>query len=175
MPRRPVPSFSAEQPPGPPLDAGDEDRDLLDAVLSASRALVAVAARSIAACGTEITLPQYRLLVVLCARGPQRLVELAESLGALPSTATRMCDRLAAKRLVRRARSPQDRRIVIVSVTGDGRDLVRQVSDGRRRELQEILGQIRPEDRPPVVAALRVFSAAAGEVPEADWALGWGQ
>jgi len=43
----------------------------VDTVLAASRALVAVAARSLAAAGDEVTLPQYRALVVLAARGPR--------------------------------------------------------------------------------------------------------
>ena len=38
----------------------------------ASRALVGVAARSLAGVGEEVTLPQYRMLVLLCSRGPQR-------------------------------------------------------------------------------------------------------
>ena len=66
----------------------------MDAVLRASRALVAVAARSIAQAGDSVTLPQYRALVALAARGPQRVTDLAEELGVHPSSATRMCDRL---------------------------------------------------------------------------------
>ena len=152
-----------------------EQRELVDAVLSASRALVAVAARSLAACEAEITLPQYRALVVLSARGPRRVADLADALGVMPSTATRMCDRLVAKQLLRRTRSPQDRRSVRVAVTPEGRRMVDQVSEARRRELQRVLSQLPPEGRPALVDALRAFSRAAGEVPEEDWALGWGQ
>ncbi len=164
-------------PPPEPVedDLLEQERELIDAVLSASRALVAVAARSLASCETEITLPQYRALVVLSARGPQRVADLAEALDVLPSTATRMCDRLVAKQLLRRTRSPQDRRSVKVAVTADGRQLVDRISETRRRELQRILSQLPPAGRPAVVEALRAFSRAAGEVPEQDWALGWGQ
>jgi DNA-binding MarR family transcriptional regulator len=161
--------------PGPEPEQASEERELIDAFLSASRALVAVAARSLAACQTEITLPQYRALVVLSGRGPQRVADLAEALDVLPSTATRMCDRLAAKRLLRRHRSPQDRRSVKVAVTGDGRSLVDRVSQARREELQRVLAQLPPTGRSALVEALRAFSSAAGEVPEQDWALGWGQ
>ena len=46
------------------------DRDeLVDAVLGASRALVAVAARSLATLADDVTLAQYRVLVELAARG----------------------------------------------------------------------------------------------------------
>jgi hypothetical protein len=45
---------------------------MTDAVLTASRLLVAVSARSIAAVD-EITIPQFRLLVVFDTRGPLKL------------------------------------------------------------------------------------------------------
>jgi DNA-binding Lrp family transcriptional regulator len=77
------------------------DLDLVtDAVLTASRALVGVAARSLAVVDPEVTLPQYRALVVLASRGPRLVGELAEALVIHPSTATRLCDRLVAKKLV---------------------------------------------------------------------------
>ena len=76
--------------------------DVVDAVLGASRALVAVAARSLANVGEDVTLAQYRVLVVLASRGPQRLADLATALAVDRSTATRMCDRLVRKRLIGR-------------------------------------------------------------------------
>ena len=75
--------------------------ELADAVLTASRVLVAVAARSLAE-EEAISLPQYRALVVLASRGPQRPVDLAQALNVDPSTTTRMCDRLEGKKLITR-------------------------------------------------------------------------
>lgn len=46
---------------------GTQD-SMVDAVLSASRVLVAIAARSLADAGEEVTLTQYRSLVVLASR-----------------------------------------------------------------------------------------------------------
>jgi hypothetical protein len=53
-----------------------------DAVLTASRALVGVAARSLAIVDAEVTLPQYRALVVLAprARAPPGPCELTDPL-----------------------------------------------------------------------------------------------
>jgi len=59
--------------------------DLTDAVLTASRVLVGVAARSLADHENEVSLQQYRALVVLASRGAQRPVDLAEALGVDPS------------------------------------------------------------------------------------------
>jgi DNA-binding MarR family transcriptional regulator len=146
----------------------------VDAVVGASRALVAIAARSLGAAGEEVTLPQYRALVVLASRGPQRVVDLAAVLDVNASTATRMCDRLARKGLIRRQRLSTDRRSVRVSISAPGRELVAAVTRRRRREVQAIVERMTPQQREQLVATLRMFADAAGEVPDQDWSLGWG-
>ena len=155
---------------GAPGEGRDE---LVDAVLGASRALVAVAARSLANVADDVTLAQYRVLVVLAARGPQRLADLASGLGVDRSTATRMCDRLVRKRLVSRRRMTEDRRGVRVSLTSAGGELVAEVSRRRRVEISAILERMPTAHRRSVVVALRAFAEAAGEVSEQDWSLGW--
>jgi len=147
--------------------------ELVDAVLRASRALVAVAARSLANLDEDVTLTQYRVLVELAARGPQRSADLAAALDVDRSTATRMCDRLVRKRLVQRRRMTTDRRTVRVSLTEIGRALIDEVTGRRRAEIASILRRMPDADRGPVLSALRAFADAAGEVPEQDWSLGW--
>jgi DNA-binding MarR family transcriptional regulator len=149
---------------------GDE---LVDAVLGASRALVGVAARSLATVAEDVTLAQYRALVVLASRGSQRLADLALALAVEPSTATRMCDRLVRKGLVARRRSSGDRRTVRVSLTVAGATLIAEVTRGRRAEIARIMRRLPKAQRPVVLGALRAFADAAGEVPEQDWSLGW--
>ena len=153
---------------------GESPTPVVDAVVGASRALVAIAARSLGAAGEEVTLPQYRALVVLASRGPQRVVDLAGFLDVTASTATRMCDRLAHKGLARRQRLSSDRRAVRVSISAAGRDLVAAVTQRRRRDIQVIVERMSSADREQLVTTLRMFAEAAGEVPEQDWSLGWG-
>ena len=150
-----------------------DDTELVDAFIRASRALVAVAARSLAGLEDEVTLPQYRVLVVLATQGTQRSADLASSLGVTPSTASRMIDRLVRKGLVRRSRTRDDRRSVRLQLTEAGRDVVAQVTQRRRAEIVRILRQIPKSERPGLNDALRSFATAAGETPELDWALGW--
>ncbi|MGH9064870.1 MAG: MarR family winged helix-turn-helix transcriptional regulator [Acidimicrobiales bacterium] len=146
---------------------------VIEAVLHASRALVAVAARSLAGAGEDVTLPQYRALVVLAARGPQSMAALASALAVNPSTATRMCDRLVRKGLVRRRASPSDRRQVRLAMTVAGRRLVDDVTERRRAEIARIVGAIPPPLQAQVVGALDAFATAAGELTDQDWAAGW--
>jgi DNA-binding MarR family transcriptional regulator len=151
----------------------DDDRELVDAFISASRALVAVAARSLADLGDDVTLPQFRALVVLRSRGPQRAADLAGLLEVTPSTASRMVERLVRKHLVRRSGAQDDRRAVRVHLTETGSEVVSQVTDRRRGEIERILEQMPSRGRRNLAVALRAFADAAGEVPEQDWALGW--
>jgi DNA-binding MarR family transcriptional regulator len=162
-----IPVTDAPPPP-------DVDDDLVEAFLTASRALVGVAVRSLAAGDAEITLPQHRALVLLAARGPQRMADLAALLAVNSSTATRHCDRLQRRGLVRRDRADDDRRAVRVSLTDAGHRLVRQVTAARRTEVSRILRAMPIRSRGSLLAALTSFAEAAGETPEQSWSLGWG-
>src|SRR5664279_1166388 len=100
--------------------------EIVDAVLASSRALVAVSARSIAG-AKGVTLPQFRMLVVLDA-APTNLSGLAEALDVAPSTAMRMVDRLVAAGLVDRTVRPDNRRETHLTLTSAGRRTVRTVT-----------------------------------------------
>jgi DNA-binding MarR family transcriptional regulator len=162
------------QPSVPPLPDVTQD-EVVDSVLSASRALVAVAARSLVAAGEDVTLPQYRALIVLASRGPQRALDLAEALDVNQSTVTRMCDRLERKGLISRIRPTDNRRVVITTITPAGRQLVDAVTRRRKREIRAILRKMTPDVRAALVPALRAFADAAGEAPDQAWSLGWGE
>ncbi|MHB1594239.1 MAG: MarR family winged helix-turn-helix transcriptional regulator [Streptosporangiaceae bacterium] len=145
--------------------AAPGDSAVVEAVIGASRVLVAVAARSLADLAEEVTVPQYRALVVLASQGPQRVLSLAEALAVTPSTATRMCDRLVRKGLVRRRTSRADRREVRLTLTPAGQSLVDQVTRRRREEISRILAKIPRADQETIVEMFDKLAGAAGEVP----------
>lgn len=150
------------------------DRDaIVDAVLSASRVLVAVAARSLGDVAEEVTLTQYRTLVVLASRGPQGLAALAEAVDVAPPTATRMCDRLIRKGLIVRRHDRGDRRLIRLTLSNKGRDLVGAVTKRRRAEIAHLLEAIPTDQQSALVNSLQRLAAAGGEVPEQDWSAGW--
>jgi DNA-binding MarR family transcriptional regulator len=140
--------------------------------MTASRVLVSVAVRSIDGVEPEVTVTQYRILVILAGRGPQRVGDLAAELNVNSSNATRHCDRLQRAGLVERRRSTDDGRAVCVSLTAAGRDVVDRVTLARRAEMAAILGAMPLELHGDLVTALRAFGEAAGELSDRDWALG---
>ena len=151
------------------MSDGRADEAAVDAVLTASRTLVAVATRSLGAAAEDTTLAQYRALVVLASQGPQRMGDLAAALGVTPSTAGRMSDRLVRKGLIRRHRARADRRAVLVSITGSGRQVVDTATARRRELLAEILGRLPAVQQAAVATALQAFAEAAGEIPDGQW------
>lgn len=151
-----------------------EDDQVVDALLTASRLLVAIAARSLAAVEDALTLPQYRMLVVLEAQGPSSLARLAEHLEVNPSTALRMVERLTAARMVAKVAHPANRREVRLHLTPAGWQVVRQVTEKRREEIARIVDAMPADRRDDLVAALRAFADAGGEPPAALPSLpGW--
>ena len=124
---------------------------------------------SLGAAAEDTTIAQYRALVVLASRGPQRMVDLAAALAVTPSTAGRMCDRLLRKGLIRRHRARTDRRAVRVSITAAGRQVVDEATARRRALIADILRKLPPRQQPAIATALQAFAAAAGEIPDSQW------
>ena len=159
--------------------SGDHEADvddLVTALLTASRVLVGVSARSLAEVQDTVTVTQFRVLVVLHGHGETRLNRLAERLGVGPSTALRTVDRLIAADLVTRRENEQDRREVVIQLTERGRLLVDQVTERRRAAIREIVEMMPQRQAGRLVDALTGFAAAADEPAaalDAATALGW--
>jgi len=83
---------------------------------------------------------------------------LADALAIHPSTATRLCDRLVSKRLVRRAVSRENRRETTISLSPTGRDLVDEVTNIRHDEIAAIVARV------PVQGPEQRWSAGADRV-----------
>ncbi len=142
--------------------------DAATAVLTASRALLAVVARSLAPALEKVTLPQFRVLVILSSEpGPVRSGEVAAAVGVHPSTFSRNADRLVAGGWVQRRPNPESRRETLIGLTPKGARLVALVTRRRRTEIREILNRMTRHDRDLVRAGLAVFAATTGE-PSVD-------
>ena len=139
-----------------------DDLNLLTAdVLEASRPLLGLAVRSMAASGPQITAAQFRALLILARRGPLSLKELSHRLGLQPPTVSRLCGRLVAKGLIDRRPSPTSGRSVELSASAAGAAVVDSVFEERRIALREILATLSPADRAAIRDAMAIFATAA--------------
>ncbi|WP_334171969.1 MarR family winged helix-turn-helix transcriptional regulator [Sinomonas sp.] len=135
--------------------------DEVEAVLRASRALLGVVARSVAEALESVTLPQFRVLVVLASSGPVPIGILAAKLGSVPSTFSRFLDRMQEAGLVTRQPSPDSRREVLIALQPRGAAIVEEATERRRLAIGEILEGLDRTERAAIVAAMDEFSAGA--------------
>lgn len=148
--------------PGP--TAADESVDAFtDALLAASRLLMAISTESIARVDETITIPQFRTLVILSNRGPLNLGTLAGLLHVQPSTTGRMIDRLVTAGLIDRRPHPTSRRELLAALTPRGRKVVRQVIAHRRAEIARVVENMPAPERHGLVRALMAFTTADDE------------
>lgn len=139
----------------------------VDAALRASRALVGIAAESLAGIDDVVTVPQFRVLVMLYTRGALNLAAVAAGLDVNPSNASRTCDKLIRAGFVDRRESDVDRRHITLTVTPAGRRVVEKVTKRRRAAIERVLRAMTPVERDMLAVALDGFASAAGE-PNAD-------
>lgn len=133
------------------------------AFMTASRALLGMSLRSVAAAPVPLTVPQHRLLVLVSADGPRRIGTLADELGVNQSNASRLVARLVEQGLVRRVADPGDGRVSLVEATVAGRRVLDAVSEHRLRELRAVVAAMPPETWGPAVRVLQAFNSAADE------------
>ena len=147
----------------------DESLDAItDSLLTASRLLVAISARSIALVDDTITIPQFRTLVLLSNEGPVNLATLAALLDVQPSTIGRMVDRLVSAGLIDRRAHPTSRRELVAELTPRGRRVVKKVTANRRKELARVVEKMPARERRGLVRALTAFTTAGGEPSYVD-------
>jgi DNA-binding MarR family transcriptional regulator len=138
----------------------------VEAVMAASRALVAIVARSFAEADVAITLQQWRVLVIVINFGPLTPGAVAKWMEIHPSTATRLCDGLVRAKLLDRREDPIDRRRMVLSLTDRGKKLVEELQGYRRQAVANILDEMPAVSRSQLAKAMQDFADAAGDHPE---------
>lgn len=114
----------------------------------------------------DITTPQFLALVVLKDRPGITMGELCERLYLACSTATDLIDRMEKNGYLERNRDPDDRRVIRLSITEKGQNIIDQVINARRRYVDSILKQLTQKEIDQLAQALEKLDAlmVAGEV-----------
>ncbi len=94
---------------------------------------------------SDVTVAQLRVLLVLYTEGPVQMSSVASSLGIALSTATGIVDNLVRKGLVVRGASPEDRRLVICTLSAQGQETVSRLWALGRFQVKRLLEGLTPE------------------------------
>ena len=104
---------------------------------------------------------QLRALTALQEYGPSNLAQLAEEMGVTVSTASRLVDRLVGAEWVNRRQASHNRREISLTLTSQGKSLLRRYDDERLGRLQNCLTGLAPDRQDAVVAALEELVKSA--------------
>jgi DNA-binding MarR family transcriptional regulator len=112
-----------------------------------------------------ITPTQARVLQILAhteahAEQPPRMADLAERLDVVPRSVTTLVDALEVAGLARRTQDPANRRVVRVTLTEAGQEVLARLWQARREAAEELLAPLSGDQREALSALLEQLDVA---------------
>ena len=135
------------------------DHDI-DALAASLEQLTVMVRRLVPPDGMSLT--AVSTLRALQDSGPRRLSELAVVQGVTQPAMTQLVTRLERDGYASRGGSPDDARVVLVSLTDAGADLLRRRRATRVRVLRELIDTLPDADQDLVYAAVPAINLLAG-------------
>src|SRR5579859_2881801 len=108
----------------------------------------------------DLTMPQFKLLLLIASRNGARVGDLAQRLGVTPPTVTTLLDRLVDQSLVRREDDAIDRRLVIARLTVQGRRLLQRLNMQQDPALSECISDLSDDDLRALLVGLEALHRA---------------
>ncbi len=129
-------------------------------LLRAGKAVLARVEPRLAAAG--LTATQLGVLEAILHKGPLTQRELGRKVLTSAGNMTDVVDKLEGRGLVRRTRSPHDRRIVSVTLTQPGQALIEMLFPRHAQDIAAAMGGLSGEELHMLGALLRKLGLAAG-------------
>jgi DNA-binding MarR family transcriptional regulator len=116
--------------------------------------------------GSDLTMPQLKILGLLYYHGPLRMSRIAELLVKTVSTATGIADRLVEEKFVRREEDPKDRRAVVISLTEKGQEICESFMTQGWQRTRNLLSRMSEAELQVVLQSIELFVRALQEENE---------
>lgn len=108
----------------------------------------------------DLSCQELRLVEFIGDEGPKIMRELAEFLFLAVNSITSVVDNLEKKEIVRRHRSEEDRRVVRVELTDQGRTVYEAAVDQKTRFLRAMLAELNNEEQEIYMLLMRKIARA---------------
>ncbi len=95
----------------------------------------------------DLSFTHLRMMHLLLPDKALAMKQLAEQLGMTPPSVTALTRRLVQTGLVQRQNHPRDQRVVLLSLTDEGRRLLNQLYEGRLHHMELLLQGLAPAER----------------------------
>lgn len=133
--------------------------EFLEQLERATRGLLALNVSVLERMERRIGLAPLRALQSLERLGPSLVTELGADLDLLPSTASRLSDKLADAGYITRRVSPTNRRATLLELTDSGRAILDELIALRIQEFGEVVKHMSEADRGALVRGTQAFTA----------------
>lgn len=134
--------------------------DYLRRLERATRGLLALNVSVLERMERRIGLAPLRALQSLDRLGPSLVTKLGADLDLLPSTASRLSDRLAEAGFITRRVSPTNRRATLLELTDAGRGVLDELVALRIQEFGEVVKHMSESDRNALIRGTQAFTTA---------------
>lgn len=115
--------------------------------------------------GEAVTFSQFLALAIVNAGEADTAADVARFLGHDAGATTRLIDHLEHRGLMTRERSTEDRRVIHLTVTAEGKTMIRQCGATGALFQSEVLSDIKPADLAHLVAQLRGLVEKVQTIP----------
>jgi DNA-binding MarR family transcriptional regulator len=112
----------------------------------------------------ELSLVQFRTLVLVNKNPAASLSAIADHLGSSLPTASRLVQGLVEQGLLARQGCPEDRRQLALAITDSGRAVLHTAWAGTQRRLAEQLKVLSPDQRQAVIDAMGLLKSVFGSL-----------
>ena len=110
--------------------------------------------------GGRLSLVHLNVLMALEGDGPLPMGALAEAMDVSQASVTGIVDRMEQRDLVERQRADDDRRVVRVGLTDEGRRLIGLLADQRREHIAQLLDDLTDDELGGFLAGVRAMRVA---------------
>lgn len=108
------------------------------------------------------------LLYILWISGRSKVSDIAQKLGITNGAVTQMADKMVKADLIIRERSEEDRRIVWLSLSEKGKNMVNEIHNSRFEYFRSRLSQLSEEDLENSIEVFQKLNALLGVIKKSD-------
>jgi DNA-binding MarR family transcriptional regulator len=117
---------------------------------------------------TSVPAVQIRILYLLGSRGPKRMTDIADALSVSMPASTAIVEKMVQARLVQRQADPQDRRVILVSLTDEGQKALKGVLAVHEARTKEVLSLLPPPKQQKMIDAFQCVYDLLQEIQAAS-------
>jgi DNA-binding MarR family transcriptional regulator len=117
----------------------------------------------------NLSFSHMRMMHLLAPDKILAMKDLAEQLNMTPPSVTALTRRLVQAGLIQRHHHPQDQRVVLLSLTDDGRQFLAEMSESQLRRMELLLQGLSPDEQHLFIGLMeRAVQAMRAEDEEQD-------